>query len=407
MTKHLAHHMYLAHLALSDHLVPEEGTAVSRHDSLKNGLRRALRGLALPLLAGLALGAAAQQQAPAAAPAKSTAPVTIAMVIPRDEQSIETGFKAYLQRNGLQVRYVPIRASERPEDAAALRRQVRDARADLIYVWGTPTALSLAGRFDAKGDDAIRDTPIVFTSVTDAVGAGLLPSLEKPGRNVTGVGHVAPLTVQLNAIRAYRPFKRLGYLHNPAEPNSGQIREQLGELARVQGFEIVDAAVPLLAGGAPDPAALAPLIADLAKRGADFLYIGPSTFLAFTHRDVVTRAAIDARLPTFCATESVVRQSGCMFGLFSNGANVGRFAAWKAMQVLVEKKPVAEVPASTLQRFSLLVNMRTVQSLGLYPPMLLLNVAEVINVPKTAQAGQASGTASAVVTTATTTTAAR
>jgi len=331
-------------------------------------------------LAGMA-GAQTRANTAGQAAAREDGPVTIAMVLPRDEQNTETGFKAYLQHNGLQVRYVAVRASGRPEDAAALRQQVRAARADLIYVWGTPTTLAIAGRYDATGDDAIRDTPIVFTEVTDAVGAGLLPSLDKPGRNVTGVSHVAPLTVQLNVIRAYRPFKRLGYLHNPAEPNSQLIRDQLGELARAQGFEIVDATVPPSPFGDPDPAPLPALIAGLARRGADFLYIGPSTFLAFTHRDTVTQAAIDAHLPTFCATESAVRQSGCMFGLFSNGANVGRYAAWKAMQILVEKKNPATIPASTLQRFSLLVNMRTVQTLGLYPPMLLLNVAEVINAP--------------------------
>ena len=55
-----------------------------------------------------------------------------------------------------------------------------------------------------------------------------------------------------------------------------------------------------------------------------------------------------------------------------------------ARQILVDKKPAASIAASTLQRFSLLVNMRTASELQLYPPLLLLNVAEVINTPTTA-----------------------
>jgi putative ABC transport system substrate-binding protein len=323
----------------------------------------------------------ARAQALGAARASGGRSFTIAVVIPRAEQSIETGFKAQLQRSGINARYVTIRSTERPADTPALRQQVRDAHPDLVYVWGTPSTLAVAGRFDAAGkDDAIRDIPVVFTAVTDAVGVGLLPSLEKPGRNVTGVGHVAPLSVQLNAMRAYKPFARVGYLHNPAEPNSAQVRDQLGTLARVQGFEIVDGVIPLLPSGAPDASQLASTIAGIAQKGADFLYIGPSTFLAFTYRDEVTRAAITSRLPTFCATESVVRQSGCMFGLFSNGANVGRFAGAKAAQILAGGKTPEDVPALPLQSFSLLVNMRTVQALQLYPPLLLLNVSEVINV---------------------------
>lgn len=320
------------------------------------------------LLAGTAAGAIAQ-----AAPK-----FTIAMVLPRDEQNIEAGYRSYLQRAGLDVRYLPIRATGKADDTAALRQQIRDAHPDLVYVWGTPSTLAVVGKIDGPAGDAIRDIPVVFTEVTDPVGAGLIRSPEHPEGNVTGVSHVAPVPVQLNAIRAYRPFRRLGYLHNPAEPNSELVRQRLQALAGPQGFELVNADIPLKTDGTPDAAALPGLIDGIAARKADFLYIGPSTFLAFSNRELVTRAALAAKLPTFCATESIVRQASCMFGLFSNGANTGRFAAAKTVQLLVDRKPVRQVPASTLQRFSLLVNMQTAGELGLYPPMLLLNVAEVI-----------------------------
>lgn len=354
---------------------------------------KALQALAAAsILCGL--GAQAQQPAPAAsssgaaaAVAAATARYTVAMVLPRDEQNIEAGFTSYLQRQDVPVRYVNIRYSGKADDIADLRSRVRAANPDLIYVWGTPTSLALAGRHDQpNAGNPIRDIPIVFTEVTDPVGAGLLPTLEHPSRNVTGVSHVAPLPVQLNAIRAYRPFAKLGYLHNPVEPNSALIRDRLKDLAKTQNFEVVEAALPLLPTGAPDPGQIAAQVKSLAERGADLLYVGPITFLAFTHRDAVTAAALDNKLPTFCATESIVRQSGCMFGLFSNGANIGRYAGSMARQILVEKKRTQDIPASTLQRFSLLINMRTVQALGLYPPMLLLNVAEVINVETQAAA---------------------
>lgn len=337
------------------------------------------------------LPAAMAQKAATDSPVNTTAAqaigtVTIAMVLPRDEQNIEKGFKSYLEQNGLSVRYVAIRASGRAEDAADLRRRVREAKPDLIYVWGTPTSLALAGKADAPPSDAIRDIPIVFTEVTDPVGAGLMPSLDKHNDNITGVSHVAPLPVQLNAIRAYHSFTRLGYLHNPAEPNSALVREQLQKLAAEQKFELVNADIPVNASGEPDVGALPRLIQGIALRKADFLYIGPSTLLAFTHRDLVTRSALEAHLPTFCATESIVRQASCMFGLFSNGANIGRFAASKAMQILVKHQPASQIPASTLQRFSLLINMDTARRLDMYPPMLLLNVAEVIGVPAIAAA---------------------
>ena len=189
---------------------------------------------------------------------------------------------------------------------------------------------------------------------------------------------MAPLPVQLKTMQSYRPFKRLGYLVNPAEPNTALVLKNLQSYAQESGFEIVTETVSLDAAGNPDPQSLPGLIERIAAKKAEFLYIGPSTFLAFTHRDLVTQSALKAGLPTFCATESIVRQAKCMFGLFSNGSNIGRFAAYKAAQVLVDRVPVQNIAAETLQRFSLLINMPTVKTLDLYPPLVLLNVAEVV-----------------------------
>ena len=303
----------------------------------------------------------------------------IAMVLPRDEQNIEAGFRDYLLKRNLRVKIDTVRFSGRAEDAAALISQVRALKPDLIYSWGTGTTLALAGKYDAgPADPTIRDIPIVFTEVTDPVGAGILRQADPPQRNVTGVSHVAPLNVQLNAMRGYRPFKRLGYITNPGESNTVIVAQALQRMATEMKFELIEEVVPLNASGQPDPTALPGLIKRLHERQADVLYIGPSTFLAFTHRDLVSRTAMFEGLPTFCATESIVRKSHCMFGLFSNGANIGRFAAYKATQILVDKVPIERVPAQSLQRFSLLINMSTAKALDLYPPLALLNVAEVI-----------------------------
>jgi putative tryptophan/tyrosine transport system substrate-binding protein len=304
---------------------------------------------------------------------------TIVMVLPRDEENIEAAFRDYLGKRNLPVRIETVRFSGRAEDGPAMVAQVRKLAPSLVYSWGTTTTLAVAGTYDAaRPQDFIRDIPVVFTEVTDPLGTKLLRQLNPPGRNVTGVSHVAPLAVQLNAIRSYRPFTRLGYITNPKEPSTVLVAQSLRKLSESMKFTIVEQTIPLDASGNPDPAALPALIRAIAEQKVDFLYIGPSTFLAFTHRDLVTQAALDARVPTFCATESIVRKAKCMFGLFSRGSNVGRFAAYKAAQVLADQTPVEKIPAESLQRFSLLINMPVVKSLQLYPPLTLLNVAEVI-----------------------------
>jgi len=339
------------------------------------------------LVAGLQSGPAWGQGVDAGRAEPPRPEFVIAMVLPRDEQEIEAGFKDYLRKRNVSVRYVGIRYSGRPEDGPTLIEQVRKARPNLIYSWGTPTTLVLAGTHDKAGSAAagatIRDIPIVFAEVTDPIGTRLLPALERPGRNVTGVSHVAPLTAQLKTMQAYRPVRKIGYITNPAEANTGLVRAALGKLAASQKFEIVDEVVPLDGAGKPDPSELPKMIRRFAERKVDFLYVPPSTFLAFTHRDLVTQAALAERVPTFCSTESIVRRASCLFGLFSNGANIGRFAAYKAVQILVGQIPVNEIPAETLQAFSLLINLRIAKAMDLYPPLSLLNIAEVLAVEPT------------------------
>ena len=303
----------------------------------------------------------------------------ILMVLPRDETNVEIAFRDYLKKSNASTEVELLRYSGREADGPTLVAQVKKAEPDLIYTWGTGTTLAVAGAYDTSHpEEFVRHIPIIFTAVTDPVGAKIVSQLSPPKRNVTGVIHVAPLQVQLNAIRSYRPFTRLGYFIDPKEPNSQLVLQALRNLGVTMKFELVEEAVPLDAQGNPVSAELPGMVARMAEKKIDLLYIGPSTFLAFTHRDLLTQSALDAGVPTFCATETVVRKAKCLFGLFANGNNVGRFAAFKATQVLYESKPVNQIPAETLQRFSLLINMPTAKSLKLYPPLSLLNVAEVL-----------------------------
>jgi putative ABC transport system substrate-binding protein len=336
---------------------------------------------------GLCLGGGAPAQTPVdsaspPAPQRSVAaatPFNIVMVLPHAAQRTEAGFRHYLEHENVPVRYLEVRYSGNRLDDAALRQQVAALRPDLVYALGTPTSLALAGRHDdSQAGNPLRGTPMVFTEVADPVSAGLIENPLQPERNITGVTHVAPLELQFNTLLAYRPFRRIGYLHNPAEPNSQIILRDLRAQAARHGVQVIEASLAPSAGQAPDPAQIAPLVADIAARGADLLYIGPVAFLAFHHRDTVMQAALRHQLPTFCSTESIVRRSGCLFGLFANDTSVGRFAGAMARQILVDKKPVSAIPTATLQRFSVLLNIPTAQALELYPPLLLLNMAEVV-----------------------------
>ncbi|WP_109106907.1 ABC transporter substrate-binding protein [Azospirillum sp. TSO35-2] len=334
-------------------------------------LRLAAAGsLALP-------GAAAAGRALAATVPDKTFRIT--MVLGRGESDNEFGFKDYLARRGLRAEFTIRNTGGDSAKLPGIIEEIKDTRPDLIYSWGTPQTRGLVGPYDdADPRRYVTDIPVVFTFVAAPVDARIVPDLAHPGRNVTGTVHIAPIAVQLNTIQAYRPVRRIGVVYNPQERNSVLTIEGLRAEVALRKLELIEEPVPLDGKGDPDASAVPEMIARVAKRGAEVLYIGPDTFIAFHNRSVVAAEALRHRLPTFSVTELIVRTDKAMLALASSSYGIGRFTAFKAAQILVDGTSPADIPVETLKRFSVIINMATVRALEHYPPIGLLNFAEII-----------------------------
>jgi len=302
----------------------------------------------------------------------------IFMILWRGETRVERGFRDYIRDRNLPfdliVRSVDRDRKKIPEFVAEAKR----LQPDLVYTWGTSVTRGVVGEYDKiDPDEHITEIPVVFTMVSYPEGARIVPSRASSVRNITGATHIVPLEIQLKAIRAYRPLTRLAVIYNPAELNSVLNVRELRELSKTMGFELLDSAVPLDENGEPSPDTLPDLIAELAAREPQFLYMGPDSFVGL-HRDTITTEAIKHRLPTFTATELEIRHGNAMIGLISRYYNLGRFTGYKIEQILIEGKRPRDIPIETLARFTYAVKMPVARQLQLYPPMELLNYAEII-----------------------------
>jgi putative ABC transport system substrate-binding protein len=186
-----------------------------------------------------------------------------------------------------------------------------------------------------------------------------------------------PLETQVRAMQSYRPFRRVGVLYSRSEPNSRSIVAELERLAPLIGFTVAARTFAENADGQPVADGAEALVAALAADGAEWLYYLPDTFLG-TIYDRITPAALANRLPTFGAAELAVREGGALVGLVSRYYSVGQLAASKALLILRDGLPPAEIPASTLRRFALIINMETAHALEVYPPLAMLNYAEIL-----------------------------
>lgn len=297
----------------------------------------------------------------------------VVMLLWRGETEVEQGFRAELADAGIAAEITVMNMDRDLGRLPAALDQIRDLRPDLVYTWGTGITMGTVGRWDAV-DPAVHltDIPVVFTMVAAPWRTGIAAPPGQVRPTVTGTSHIAPLASQIGAIRAYLPMTRLGIVYNPAEANSVSNVADLTALGRTQTFTLLEAPAP-----DADPDTIPALVADLAARGAEVLYIGPDNFIG-THRDRLTEAGFAHGLPTFTATELEIRDGDALMGLVSRYEQVGRLAARKARAILADGVAPGDVPVETLERFSYIVRMSAAHRLDLYPPLPLLDYAEVI-----------------------------
>lgn len=234
-------------------------------------------------------------------------------------------------------------------------------RKDLIIALATPSAQAVA--------QATKEIPVIFGTVTDPVGAGLVASLAEPGGNVTGTSDMTPVRDQLALFaKLGARVGRVGMIYNAGEANSVFTVKEAKAAAGDLGLTIVEATVS-------NPSEVQQAAQSLAGR-VDGLYLITDNTLAQGIQSVLAMAQ-QAKLPTISVERSYVDQGALAtagFDYYQLGRQTGRMAA----EVLKGKKP-ADLPVETSQDLKLVINTRSAQALGLTIPEQILSQAEKVD----------------------------
>jgi putative ABC transport system substrate-binding protein len=307
-------------------------------------------------------------------------PFTILMVVWRGCEDACRGFQDYLRERGIAAEVV-VRDAARDRNAlAGFVREAKERKIDLVVTWGTSVTRGIVGAIDAVDPAShVTEIPVVFMIVADPVGAKIVAGYDSSGRaNITGTRNRVPEAVQMKAIRAYRPFKRLGLVYNKNELNSVLNADRIAALAADMGFELITHDLPLKKNGKPSADDIPAALRAMKQAEVDFVYVGSSSFL-MANRDRFTREALAMGLPVAAAYEAMAAKSHALVAVASRYYNVGRLAGFQAEQVLMEDIPPIDIPIRSLSRFSYVVNMETARRLAVYPPLAVLRYAEVVN----------------------------
>ena len=327
--------------------------------ALRMSRRTFLRRLTVAFLA-VPLAADAQ---PVAKPAR-IAVLSSAVPTPDMLDALRAGLRqhGWIEGQNLTVEY---RSTDgRDERLEAVVTEVARLDVDLVIALHTPAAIA------AKR--AIRDIPIVVTSVVDPVTTGLVATLGRPGGNLTGTTfHMAEVAGKIVEIigEAVPGLSRLAVLGDSTFPGWPGYWKEAETVSRAKGITLrrVDLRKP---GDLPSA------IGALRAERPDAMYVvGTSAVVA--NRDRVIEFAARSRMPAIYSGRTFVDRGGLM----SYGADVialYRRAGYFVDRILKGAKP-ADLPVEQPTKFQLVINLKTAKALGLtIPPLLLLRADEVI-----------------------------
>ena len=329
--------------------------------------------VAVTLLAALLLAAAGHGAAQTAA-----GPFHVYLVVWRGETDVEHGFRAHMYERGIPVHYTVLNAERNRSKLPEFAAQIRADKPDLVHTFGTSVALGIFGpHTGAEPGMHIGEIPGVFSIVSYPVQDKVVEDFEAPGRPLTGSIFLTPINTQLDTILAYRQIDTLGVIYNPLERNSVTNVDQLRTETGNRGIELLEYPVPLNAEGRPDPTRLPELVDNLVRDGAEFVYMGPDSFIT-VHSPLISERAAEQGIPAFAAVEASFERSRAMLGLVSRYYLIGKLAGAHAERILVGGEPPQDIAVTSLARFAILIRMPVALQLGIFPPMGLLRVAQVV-----------------------------
>ena len=305
-------------------------------------------------------------------------PFHVYLVVWRGETDVEHGFRAHLRERGIPVRYTVRNANRDRSKLPEIVAEIHAAKPDLVHTFGTSVALGIFGpRTGAQSDAHVRGIPGVFSVVSYPAEDNVVESFQSTGRPVTGTTFLAPIETQVDTILAYRSIATLAVIYNPLERNSVTNVKQLRAETGARNIELLEYPVPQNAAGRPDPSHLEAMVDDLAEQGAEFLYMGPDSFVTVNSPQITERAARHG-IPSFAAVESTFGRSQAMLGLVSRYYLIGKLAGTQAERILVGGERPEEIPVASLARLAILIRIPIALQLGIYPPMGLLRIAQVV-----------------------------
>ena len=221
---------------------------------------------------------------------------------------------------------------------------------DVIVAIATPVAMVM---LSATEDT---DIPVIFSAVSDPVGAGLVESMDAPGGNITGTSDALDTATIMNLMLAANPdLKKVGLLYDTAQDSSQNAIQDAIAFCEENGIEYEEKT-----GSTTDDVILAAqsLIAD----GVEAVFT-PTDNTIMTAELSIYELFNDAKIPHYTGADSFAL-NGAFCGYGVDYANLGVATADMVAEVLTGDADVAATPVQTFDNGIATVNTDTCEAIG-------------------------------------------
>ena len=263
------------------------------------------------------------------------------------------GFKKALEDEGFKegdnLKFDFQNAQGEQSNTATIAQNLVGSKVDLIFANATPSAMAAL--------NATSEIPIIFTSVTDPVGAGLVEAFDKPGENITGTtdNHPDATKTTIDFITGEMGAKKIGVIYNSGEQNSVVQVEQVKEFAEQGGAELVEVSVSTTAEVNQAAQSLVGRV--------DAIYI-PTDNTAVQALDSIIAVANEEDIPLFVGELDSMKAGGFAASGFEY-YDIGYQSGLMAAAILKGEKKASEIPVELPNSLQLFINKKAAEEQGI------------------------------------------
>jgi len=287
--------------------------------------------------------------------------IGIAKIVQHDAlDAVENGVIKAIEDAGFKATFDQQNANGDVNTANQIAAQFRDEGVDVAVGIATPIAIALA--------NTMRDTPIVFGTVTDPIGAGLVKTKAHGEKNITGMSDELPSKEHIRLFKEIAGIKTLGYIYTSNEDNSISSLELIKEGCKEAGLKLVVQAIT----NSSEVKQAAEAIVDR----CDGIYLTTDNTI-FSALPSLVSVFNKAKKPVFSGDVTGALQGGCFMASGFNYYKAGYATGQMVVEILNGKKP-AEIPVRYMTEpgdSDLLFDLDAAKACGITVPEKYLKMA--------------------------------